>query len=121
MPKTLSLAMSELLRRDRWTAADAQRILELWPSAELSLSAFARRHGVDPRRLYWWRGRLRLRQTASAAISFEEVKVPRTTTEGTGTDTAAFEVVLRSGLVLRVGNSFDEVALRRLMSVLEPG
>ena len=113
MPKIPSLVISELLRRDRWTAGDAQSILEFWPSSELSLSAFARRHSVDPRRLYWWRGRLR--QTAGAAISFEEVKLPRATIEGGGT----FEVVLRSGLVVRVASSFDAAALRRLIAALE--
>lgn len=113
MPNLPSPVISELARRDRWTAADAQSILEFWPSSELSLSAFARRHGIDPRRLYWWRGRLR--QTAGTPISFKEVKLPHATSEGSGT----FEVVLRSGLVVRVANSFDAAALRRLIAALE--
>jgi hypothetical protein len=67
---------------------------------------------VDPRRLYWWRGRLQ--RPAAAAISFEEIALPR----ARGERSVALEVVLRSGLVVRVDNSFDAVALQRLICVL---
>lgn len=112
----LPTVTSELLRGDRWTTTDAQRIFDLWRSSGMSLSAFAGRHGIKPSRLYWWRGRLR--QTAGAAITFKEVKAPRPP-PAPPPGSVALEVVLHSGLVVRVGSSFDAVALGRLLAVLE--
>jgi hypothetical protein len=105
-------ATSELFEQRRWTAVEARRVLEAWPNSKLSLAAFARERNLDPRRLYWWRARL---LQPAAAISFEEISLPR----AGGERRVALEVVLRSGLVVRVDNSFDAVALQRLICVLE--
>jgi len=41
-----------------WTRADARQLLDEWATSGESLAAFARRHGVIPQRLSWWRSRI---------------------------------------------------------------
>lgn len=45
--------------RDPWDADEAQRVLAAAGQSGLSLSAFARRHGLSDRQLYWWRAQFR--------------------------------------------------------------
>src|SRR3954454_18966357 len=42
----------------RWTAADAERVLEPRRESGQSTSAFARQHDFDVQRLRWWKKRL---------------------------------------------------------------
>ena len=42
----------------RWTATEAERVLEAWRGSGQSMSAFARGRGFDVQRLAWWRKRL---------------------------------------------------------------
>ena len=46
-------------RRDPWTEEEARAVLAAAKSSGLSLSAFARRHGLSDRTLYWWRTQFR--------------------------------------------------------------
>lgn len=41
-----------------WTEEDARQILDEWRSSGTTLAAFARRRGIVPQRLAWWRKRL---------------------------------------------------------------
>lgn len=41
-----------------WTEAEARRLLDECRASGLSIRAFALRHGLRPRRLYWWIKRL---------------------------------------------------------------
>lgn len=51
-------SMAALLRRRTWNEEEARRILaELAASGE-TVSAFARRFGLVPQRLWWWQKRL---------------------------------------------------------------
>jgi transposase-like protein len=43
----------------RWTAEDARLALVALRESGLSMSAFARRHGLTAQRLSWWRKRLK--------------------------------------------------------------
>jgi len=114
MPKpTTATSLPKLYARTRWSAEDARRFLASWRSEEMSLSAFARQHGVRPRRLYLWRNKLR-QAIPPPPITFKEISLPHSTIETAG----ALEVVLRSGVKVRVGPTFDQVALRRLLEVL---
>lgn len=45
-------------RDDIWRPEDARRVLDEAEGSGESLAEFARRHGIDPARLYWWRKRL---------------------------------------------------------------
>ena len=51
-------------RAKRWTEADARRELSRQERSGLSMSAYARKHGLSNQRLSWWRKRLR--ESASA-------------------------------------------------------
>jgi transposase-like protein len=42
------------LDRRRWTERDGRRALAAWRRSGLSVSEFARRHGLNPQRLSWW-------------------------------------------------------------------
>jgi transposase-like protein len=46
-------------RRRNWTRGEAEAVLRLAASSDLSLRAFARREGIRPRRLYWWKKELK--------------------------------------------------------------
>lgn len=56
----------------RWSADDAQRILDEWATSGESLRAFAQRRGLVPQRLWWWQKRLagkRQRRVADSAAT----------------------------------------------------
>lgn len=112
MPKSRSRKTHQLAKytsSHRWTAQEAQIVLDAHRASGLSLMEFARRQGFDPQRLYCWRRRL-TDQRELAEPSFVEVAAPAT---------APVEVVLRSGRVLRVSERIDPEALRRLAEALE--
>lgn len=43
---------------ETWTIADARMVLDEWRRSGDSMAVFARKHGVPPPRLYWWKKRL---------------------------------------------------------------
>lgn len=105
----------------RWTAVDAQQILEACDRSGLSAAEFAQQRGLDPRRLYWWRRRL-----AELAIrppqAFAEVALPRSVGSASAMASAdAIEIVLRSGHIIRASRSLDVDALARLVRALDIG
>lgn len=107
-------------KRKRWTEEDARAALDAQARSGLTLRAFARREGLDPQRLRRWERQIgdATRSAAPPTATFVEV-APR------GAAAAAVvvvvEVVLRSGVVLRVSEAVDPVALRRLVSALDEG
>jgi transposase-like protein len=120
MPKIRTPSSSTYLSRGRWTAEDAKQALTALAQSGLELSAFATREGLDAQRLWRWRRQL----TAPAAMAFEEI-VPRdamSVPDGGATSPSErerFEIVLRSGRVVRVPASFDASALRQLLAIVE--
>ncbi len=95
----------------RWTEQDAREVLAAQESSGVGVAAFAAEHGLDPQRLYSWRRRV----AAGDRITFREVVVPAA---GVASQAAPFEVVLATGLVVRVPAMFDAVALGRLLEVV---
>jgi hypothetical protein len=87
--------------------------------SRLGVTAFAIREGLDPQRLSRWRRRL----GSPVSIEFEEVlpTVLATALDGSGVRAPQerLEVVLRSGRVVRVPDSFDARSLRRLLEVID--
>jgi transposase-like protein len=120
MPKIRTPSSSTYLSRGRWTAEDAKQALTALAQSGLELSAFATREGLDAQRLWRWRRQL----AAQAAMTFEEI-VPRDATsvpDGgamSPSERERFEIVLRSGRVVRVPMSFDASALRLLLAIVE--
>lgn len=112
-PRTRS---SAYLACRRWSPEEAGQALAALEQSGLELTAFAIREGLDPQRLSRWRRRL-----AASPPVFEEVTVR----EVIAADTAPreegerFEIVLASGRVVRVPESFDAGALRRLLAIVE--
>jgi len=49
----------ESLREQRWSTEDAHRVLAACEASRLSQAAFCREHGLQAKRLSWWRKRLR--------------------------------------------------------------
>jgi transposase-like protein len=94
--------------RRRWTEQDARSALAALERSGKSVSIFAAEHGLDPQRLYMWRRRL----AGGERTTFQEVIVRPSV------GAPAFEVLLASGVVVRVPSSFDGDALARLLEVL---
>jgi len=97
----------------RWSAADAERVLEEQSQSGLSVREFAHDNGIDAQRLYAWRRRLSRPLQTSAFI-----EVARPAPEVPTAASSSSEVVLRSGDVIRIHGEVDVVSLRRIVEVL---
>ncbi len=118
MQKGGSWGSSPFTMRRRWRAEEAQEVLAELDASGLELVAFAQQAGIDPARLKRWRRALAPSQEAE----FEEVtRVAKTAPIVLGLAPKWFEVVLPSGRMVRVPESFDADALGRLLSVVEGG
>lgn len=56
--KNLVEAKLTQLREGQWSEADARFVLAALDRSADSVSAFARTHDLNPKRIYWWRARL---------------------------------------------------------------
>lgn len=99
-------------------AREMRRLLAAQERSGLSLAEFARRQGLRPNTLAWWRHRLKhgdeKRRNSGAAQFIEITPAPG----GRGVPMAAFEVVLGDGTVIRVPEHFGTESLARLLAVL---
>ena len=111
MRKPLALVASPRLR---WTEEDARAALDAFARSGLSMRAFAETAGINVQRLVRWRrkesGASPARRRTPKRLAFVEVRQR---------EAERVEVVLRSGRVLRFAEEISEVALRRLVGVLE--
>ena len=98
--------------RRRWTADDAQAAFDAQARSGLSLTCFAAREGLEVHRLYRWSRRLE--DPGDRPTGFVEV-----TAAVAARGEVRFDVVLRSGQVVRVPEGFDALELRRLVAALE--
>jgi hypothetical protein len=112
----------ELVRKRRWTAAEARAVLAAQAESGQSVAAFARRQGLTPWRLYDWQRRLRQDET-SVGPSFLPVRIvpSRGTVAGPVDAASGIEIVLGGGRRIRVGATFDPAVLTRVLAVLEHG
>ena len=94
--------------RRRWTVVEARTVLSALASSGLTPSAFAKREGLDPQRVRAWQRKLGAAVTSTTAFIEVRARVAE-----------RIEVVLRSGLVVRVVDSVDTTALRRLVDALD--
>jgi transposase-like protein len=100
--------------RPRWTEQDARAALAALEQSGQSVRVFAEGHGLDPQRLYVWRRRL----GKAEPTTFRELIVRPSLPVAAEECGARFELVLPSGVVLRVPSRFDVSALERLLAVL---
>ena len=112
MPRKRQVA-SKLKRSSRWSVADARGVLADHAASGLSLRAFGEREGLKVERLQRWRRQLRNEAMSAVAVpAFVEVRRRPRRSE-------AVAIVLRSGRMLRVSESIDSEALRRIVEALE--
>ncbi len=97
----------------RWTAQVARGVLGALEKSGLPRAEFAAQHGIHEQRLYNWQRRLAERD-GSAPVQFRELASPVAAVDD------RLEVVLPSGVLLRVPASFDAAALDRLLGALGP-
>ena len=116
-------------------ARQMRRVLVQWGRSGLTLTEFARRHGMAASTLTWWRRVFRDAEAQPAATSDgaprrgRHAGRPRRGGEGAFTEVQlapgarlappVWEIVLRSGHVLRVPPASDAAALRAVVAVLE--
>ena len=106
--------LTERAGRLYWHEADAQVIIEAWRHSGEPVAAFARRLGVDPRRVSRWAGRLSTSEPAP--MHFHPVRVASV---GAGERRASIEIWLDGGRRIRVAAGFEAADLRRVLAVLD--
>jgi len=111
METTKSFDWAAAASRARWTAEVARQVLAAWSASGLSRQEFADKHGIHDQRLYNWQRRL-AETGAGSSVQFRELAAPAVSLD------PRLEVVLPSGVLLRVPPSFDPTAVARLLEVL---
>jgi transposase-like protein len=108
-------------KRRRWRARDARTALDAAAASGLSVGEFAKREGLVAERLYRWQRRFAREPktearapTPPAAPAIIELR-PTMQREAAG----SVEIVLVSGVVLRVAETIDPDAVARLVAALE--
>ena len=119
MPKSQSRAPYS--RRRRWSTADARAALRALVASGLSVSAFAQREGLDEERLYRWRRRFGRERRAAARAATPPVAPALIELRPTPSPRRGepIEIVLSSGVTLRVAETIEPATLARLVAALE--
>jgi transposase-like protein len=116
---------------ERWTPEHAASLLAEAERSGLSDRAFAKRRGIDPQRLWWWRKRLDKTRTKKAEVGFVELAVrsPATPMPTAPMPTAPMptapmsagriEILLGNGRVVATPVDVDLVVLARLLDAVE--
>jgi transposase-like protein len=117
-------------RRRHWRVPEARAAVDALAASGLSVNAFAKREGLDTKRLYRWRRRFaRDRKPEGQAVTPAAPAAPpaiielraATSSSSRRTETESVEIVLVSGVVLRVAETIDPARLARLVAALERG
>lgn len=99
-------------RSRAWKIADARATLKAQVASGLSVSAFADREGIDSDRLYRWRRVLaESKHVTPSPPAVIELRASARRGE-------PVEIVLASGITLRVAETIDAAALARLVAAL---
>lgn len=109
-----------MARTPTWSAAEREQVLDELSASGLSVAEFARCRQIPAYRLYWAKRRSQSgsdsRLGADVHSEFEQVSI----TDGPQTHGSSIDLLLRSGMSIRVTRDFDEVTLRRLIGFLSP-
>jgi len=95
----------------------SQRVA-LWKRSGQTAATFAAAHGFSARSLLWWSSTLRRDVPDGKPVAFAPLVAVASPTRAAAAP-SAFELVLRSGLVVRVPEGFDPRRLHALLDVLE--
>jgi transposase len=117
--ETADAAVARAAASSYWTEGEAQAVLEAYEASGLSVAEFARRHGLLPQRLRWWKKRRA--EQKGPALSFVPVHVaaPPSREAQQAPGRASMEVVLARGRRIRVEPGFEAGELARLVRALE--
>jgi transposase-like protein len=91
----------------------------------MSVSAFAEQEGIDAERLYRWRRRFARERKAEARAVTPPATPPiielraATSANPRRAETESVEIVLASGVVLRVAETIDPARLAQLIAAIE--
>jgi transposase-like protein len=111
------LAVKAVVESRYWRESTARVVVDAWRESGETVAAFAKRHGVDERRLARWAQRLGAK--GAAVVPFHPVRVVG------GADSAVtaapIEIAVSGGYCVRVPPHFDAEDLRRVLTVLAPG
>ena len=123
MPKPAT-ATPVLPGRRRWKIAEARSVLAELSTSGLSLPEFANQKGLEPQRLRRWQhrlareGRRPTRPRGPAAAATPAMIELRPSSSPSLWRAEAIEIVLRSGVTLRVSETIDPATLGRLVTAL---
>jgi hypothetical protein len=119
MPKPAAAAESSPRRR-RWKIAEARSVLAALAASGLSLPEFAMRKGLKPQRLRRWQRRLGrdVRHPGAPAPTTPAVIELRPRSSPSVRSGEPIEVVLGSGITLRVAETIEPAMLARLVTAL---
>jgi hypothetical protein len=101
----------EVAGRRYWRAAEGRVMVDAWRRSGQGLGAFARRHGVQRKRVAWWASRLQ--GEAANELSFHPVLLTGKPGEREG-----IELETSSGWRVRLPRGFEAEELRRVLTVL---
>lgn len=107
--------LAELANRSYWREDDARRIVEAWQDSREPIARFARRLGVDWRRVSRWA--TRLGRSEEARLRFHPVRVTDEPAPRRGV--AYIDIEVGRGRCVRVAPGFATDDLRRVLAVLE--
>ena len=108
-------------RRRRWSREQKRAIVLESERPGASPTAVARKHGIGTGQLYTWRRRLR-DETPATALGFVRVGMADGSAPvqvaPSASAAGSIEIALPDGTNIRVGQTVDERALRRVLRVL---
>lgn len=107
MPRSAARSFKGTLR---WGAMEAREAIAAQRSSGLSTSAFALREGLDPNRLRKWMKKLERSTGLTTAATFIEVA---------RVASGPIEIMMPSGVTVRVAETIDALALARIVHALE--
>jgi transposase len=90
--------------------------LEQVAASGLSVGEYAQRHGVDADRLYRWRRRFAGKREQARALPVAAAPIIELRTAARRAEPV--EIVLASGVMLRVAETIEPAALARLIAAL---
>ena len=112
--------VARITERGYWSEEDARVVVDAWQESGETMASFARRHGVQAKRVARWVKRLRESEEERAPSSFFPVRVVRRADPDSRRVKSGVEVV-RRGWRVRVARGFVAEDLERVLEVLELG
>jgi len=109
--------ITDIIRKRRWSEAEARLVVSASQASGKSVLSFAREYGLQPSRI--WRWLARLQEESKGGMRFHPVRLvePERLDPRVGT----IEVVLLNGRRVRVPQGFVAEDLVRVLEVVEGG